>query len=473
MGAASLLPHPSLPGPAPPGTWGVWVQERLGSYLAIWAVSQLLWVTAHIMMIYFRCKRSLWKHESLFCVIYAFLGNVCNMLGALLANQLSIQVFTAAYMAAVDILHFVLILFPVCGSRSKSGRSRRRRKRKGRTTLLLVCLPFVAGTGYYLWPSPVGLVDVHGPGRKLLTSLLQDGTEIIGYALGVTAILIGWTSKLPLVIKASKGQITGCGQKSSLIMTMLASVFYAVAILSWDKTPAYIMRALPWLLVYLGGAAVDISVLYLLCLLRDKGTRQKWGLEMMVESDTVSLLAPPGQQGADDELQTETQSTDWVPLNIPQNNRYLRKMAEIGHYLDLSIEPVQEIGFGIKRLPGDGQICIGRKSKMDGLLVHEPPTFPPQHVIHANVPSSCSSSDDTSISSELEQKYLEALNSEQWDFEDMPERWRMSKETEENSLRHSPGSAGIITEERTSAILAQYEEEVNGTGQRKKRSRLL
>ncbi|XP_062901796.1 transmembrane protein 44 isoform X2 [Mobula hypostoma] len=451
------------PGPSLFWNWNYWIScfthDQVCISFALWALSQFFWVVAHITLIYCRCKQSLWKQESLYCVIYAFVGNMCNMFGALLAKQLNIQVFTAAYMAAVDIVYFVLILFPVCGSRSKSELLRHKKRRgRRRTALLIVCLPFVISTSYFFWPSPIAQVDFHGPRRKLLSTLPEDGTETIGYVLGVIAIFIGWTSKLPIISKAVRGKIEGSLQQSVVIFTMVASVLYAVAILSQEKIPALILKALPWLLIYLGGATLDVSILYLLCLLKNQITRQQWGLEMVVEPDTISLLKTSEQNVEEDELQANTQSMDWVPLNIPQNNRYLRKMAEIGHYMDLSIEPVQEIGLGVKRLPGDGQTCTERKIKMASLIVHDPPMYPPKRVIHAKV-SSCSSSDATSINSELE-----------WDFEDMPQQWKMAEKKHDNGLSHDADT--IMTEERTSAILAQYEEEINMTGHRRTRSLL-
>ncbi|XP_067898382.1 transmembrane protein 44 isoform X2 [Heterodontus francisci] len=475
--------------------WNYWIncfmQEKVCISFALWVLSLLFWVIAHIILFYLRCKRRVWREESLSCTIYAFLGNMCNMFGALLAKQLSIQVFTAAYMAAVDILHFLLILFPVCGSRSrsKSDQPRRRNKRRS-STMFMVCLPFAMSTSYYFWASPIAQVDFHGPRRKLLTTLLQDSTEIIGYTLGVIAVFIGWTSKFPLILKATRGKIDCSLQKWALLLSILGSVLYAAAVLAHEQTPEFILKALPWLLLFLGGAAVDLSILFLLCLLKNKTTRQNWGFEVVIESDTISLLESPGQD-VEAEVQAETQSSDWVPLNIPQNNRYLRKMAEIGHYMDLSIEPVQEIGFGLKRLPGDGQNCTEREKRVDTLFVHDPPMYPPKQVIHANV-SSGSSSDATSINSELEQKYLEALNSEQWDFEDMPQEWKRTGKQQNHTLNLSPDHTPTIsmrsfpssiasgtsttdfwrcdtetmmTEERTSAILAQYEEEINRTGQ--------
>ncbi|XP_072428638.1 transmembrane protein 44 isoform X2 [Chiloscyllium punctatum] len=466
--------------------WNYWincfVQEKVCISFALWVLSMLFWAIAHIILFYWRCKWRKWKEVSLSCNIYTFLGDICNMFGALLAKQLSIQVFTAAYVAAVDILQFILILFPVCGSRSRSKTGRPRQRNKRRTSaMFMACLPFAMGTSYYFWASPVPQMDIRGPRRRLLTTLLQDNTEIIGYALGVIAVFIAWTSKFPLILKASRGKIDCILEKWALILSILGGLLYAAATLAHEKTPEFILQALPWLLIFLGGAAIDLSILFLSCLLKHKTTRQQWGLEVVLESDTLSLLESPEQDVEEEEIQEEAQSSNWMPLNIPQNNRYLRKMAEIGHYMDLSIEPVQEIGFGVKRLPGDGQTCTERGKRVDIQLVHDPPMYPPKQVIHANV-SSCSSSDVTSINSELE-----------WDFEDIPQEWKITGKQQEHNLNHLPDhsttismnifpnsiatstpSAGfclsdtetIMTEERTSAILAQYEEEVNRTGRR-------
>ncbi|XP_048398851.1 transmembrane protein 44 isoform X1 [Stegostoma tigrinum] len=475
--------------------WNYWIscfiQEKVCISFALWVLSMLFWAIAHIILFYWRCKWRTWREASLSCTIYTFLGDICNMFGALLAKQLSIQVFTAAYMAAVDILQFILILFPVRGSRSRSKTDRPRQRNKRRSAMFMACLPFAMGTSYYFWTNSVPQVDIRGPRRRLLTTLLQDNTEIIGYALGVIAVFIAWTSKFPLILKASRGKIDCILEKWALMLSIPGGLLYAAATLAHEKTPAFILQALPWLLIFLGSAAIDLSILFLSCLLKHKATRQQWGLEVVTECDTLSLLQSPEQNVEEEEIQEETQSSNWMPLNIPQNNRYLRKMAEIGHYMDLSIEPVQEIGFGVKRLPGDGQTCTERGKRVDIQLVHDPPMYPPKQVIHANV-SSCSSSDVTSINSELEQKYLEALNSEQWDFEDIPQEWKMTGKQQEHDLNsdcpdHNPmismnifpnripsstqstdvwlsDTETLMTEERTSAILAQYEEEVNRTG---------
>ncbi|XP_034855746.1 transmembrane protein 44 isoform X5 [Mirounga leonina] len=113
------------------------------------------------------------------------------------------------------------------------------------------------------------------------------------------------------------------------------------------------------------------------------------------------------------EKEEESQeNSDWVPLTTLPPCKSLRTMAAISHYLELTIEPVQQASCSTTRLPGDGQMSPG-----DATL-QEPPSYPPVQVIRARV-SSSSSCEVSSINSDLEQKYWEALNSEQWDPEDI------------------------------------------------------
>eukprot|EP00062_Callorhinchus_milii_P016841 gi/632968581/ref/XP_007900604.1/ PREDICTED: transmembrane protein 44 isoform X1 [Callorhinchus milii] len=492
--------------------WNYWIncftQDKVCVSFTLWVLSLLFLGISHSIIFYLQCQRRLRREDYVSCAIYAFLGNVCSTFGALLAKQLNIQVFTGAYMAAVDIFRFLLILFPMCGSRSRSkpGKPLRQRKKRRRRTLFVASLPFILGLNYYCWAAPVP-ADVSGLRRRLLTTILQDNTEIIGYALGVTAVAICWTSKVSQILWACKGNVDSSLWKWVWIFSILGNVVYSAAILCHDKHLDFILQALPWLLASLGAASMDITSLFLSCLMKNKRARQQWGVEVVMESDTISLLESPGQDEQDlleEELMPMgSQNSDWMPLNIPQNNRYLRKMAEISHYMDMSmsIEPVQETEFGVKRSPGDGQISTERERKGDhALFAQDPPTYPPKQIIHANV-SSCSSSDVTSINSELEQKYLEALNAEQWDFEDLPQDWKVTSRQQENIIARSPGRLTMsqvtvqppgssvfsmyplsaispppatdlwfchadttMSEEKASAILAEYEEEVKRSG---------
>ena len=122
-------------------------------------------------------------------------------MGAILARQLTIQVFTGAYLAAVDFMNFMFTLFPVCGSKSKSKSgqsSRERRRRHLRASVFALALPLSLGPGWAIWTAiPKAPAPVRGPQRRLLGSLLQENPEVFGYLLGAIAAFGSWASRIP------------------------------------------------------------------------------------------------------------------------------------------------------------------------------------------------------------------------------------------------------------------------------------
>ncbi|RXM99992.1 Transmembrane protein 44 [Acipenser ruthenus] len=202
----------------------------------------VIWSVGHIRLPVDRStydcqKKPVHSSSSAFITIYSFLGNMCNTLGALLAKQLTVQVFTGAYLTAVDILYFILIFFPVCKwETSTSGGSRKKlKKRRRNRNVFAVTLPLAVGSGYYIskttFQSKPFENEFHGTGRRLLTTFLQYKARMF------SAVLI-W----------------------SQVFSILASVLYAAAILFHDKQLKYILKALPWLLNSLGCAALDTAV---------------------------------------------------------------------------------------------------------------------------------------------------------------------------------------------------------------------
>ncbi|XP_063478085.1 transmembrane protein 44 isoform X12 [Symphalangus syndactylus] len=262
-------------------------------------------------LLYLRCAQKSRQDQSVLCAACCLLTSLCDTVGAVLARQLTIQVFTGAYLAAIDLVNFMFILFPVCGSKfkSNSGReARERRRRHLRASVFALALPLILGPCWALWVAvPKASATIRGPQRRLLASLLQGNTEIFGYLLGSIAAFGSWASRIPPLSRTN---------------------------------------------------------------------------------------------------------SDWVPLTTLSHCKSLRTMTAISHYMELTIEPVQQAGCSATRLPGDGQTSAGDVS------LQEPPSYPPVQVIRARV-SSGSSSEVSSVNSDLEQKYWEALNSEQWDPEDV------------------------------------------------------
>ncbi|XP_044893053.1 transmembrane protein 44 isoform X6 [Felis catus] len=177
-------------------------RHRVCISFGLWICASSCWIAAHALLLYLRCTKKSGRDQSALCAACCLLTSLCDTIGAILARQLTIQVFTGAYLAAVDLVNFVFILFPVCGSKLKSnlGRGSRERKRRQRlrASVFALALPLSLGPGWVLWAAVrKASGPVRGPQRRLLESLLQDNTEIFGYLLGAIAAFGSWASRIP------------------------------------------------------------------------------------------------------------------------------------------------------------------------------------------------------------------------------------------------------------------------------------
>uniref|UniRef100_A0A2I3SDE8 Transmembrane protein 44 n=1 Tax=Pan troglodytes TaxID=9598 RepID=A0A2I3SDE8_PANTR len=381
-------------------------RHRVCISFGLWICASSCWIAAHML----ECQDSL---------------PVCS------------QVFTGAYLAAIDLVNFMFILFPVCGSKFKSNSDReareRKRRRQLRASVFALALPLSLGPCWALWVAvPKASATIRGPQRRLLASLLQENTEILGYLLGSVAAFGSWASRIPPLSRiappptlgittqrespsrspsghwraAAQRQVLGtevCRGKTfpsihlwTRLLMALAGLLYASAIVAHDRQPEYLLRATPWFLTSLGRAALDLAIIFLSCVMKSK-MRQALGFakEARESPDTQALLTCAEKEEENQE------NLDWVPLTTLSHCKSLRTMTAISRYMELTIEPVQQAGCSATRLPGDGQMSAGDAS------LREPPSYPPVQVIRARV-SSGSSSEVSSINSDLE-----------WDPEDV------------------------------------------------------
>ncbi|XP_047589420.1 transmembrane protein 44 isoform X10 [Lutra lutra] len=348
-------------------------RHRVCISFGLWICSTSCWIAAHTLLLYLRCAKKSGRDQSVLCAACCLLSSLCDTIGAILARQLTIQVFTGAYLAAADLVNFVFILFPICGCQWKSHRGRgsqeRTRRQRLRASVFALALPLSLGPGWALWATtPKASGPVRGSQRRLLESLLQDNTEVLGYLLGGIAVFGSWASQIPPLSRIGchiqLPEVGGLRQKK-----------YHIPLLGDEEQDETGLGICP-------GSQREPGHPSPLDLRRERGRK-------------------PGGK-----------NSDWVPLTTLPPCKSLRTMAAISRYLELTIEPVQQASCSTTRLPGDGQMSPG-----DATL-EEPPSYPPVQVIRARV-SSSSSCEVSSINSDLEQKYWEALNSEQWDPEDV------------------------------------------------------
>ncbi|XP_073886853.1 transmembrane protein 44 isoform X10 [Macaca fascicularis] len=270
-------------------------RHRVCISFGLWICASSCWIAAHVLLLYLRCAKKSRQDQSALCVACCLLTSLCDTVGAVLARQLTIQVFTGAYLAAVDLVNFMFILFPVCGSKFKSNSDReareRKRRRQLRASVFALALPLSLGPCWALWvAAPKASATIRGPQRRLLASLLQENTEILGYLLGSIAAFGSWASRIPPLSRISK---------------MRQALGFAT--------------------------------------------------EARESPDTQALLTCAEKEEENQEARNEDKNLDWVPLTTLSHCKSLRTMTAISRYMELTIEPVQQAGCSATRLPGDGQ----------------------------------------------------------------------------------------------------------------------
>ncbi|XP_029471226.1 transmembrane protein 44 isoform X2 [Rhinatrema bivittatum] len=371
-------------------------EEKICISFGLWIIASLFWITTHALLFFLRYRKKWRQQESVSWIIYCFVGSMCNTIGALLSKQLTIQVFTGGYMAAIDVINFILTLFPACGFRLKykSGHYRARRRRKYRTSLFALALPVSVGIGcYFTTASALPVSEEHqGPRRRLLGMVLQENTEVMGFSLGMVAVVISWTARCPLITRVWRGKMFPVMQLWAYFFSVLASVFYAAAVMAHDRQVDYYVRATPWFLIVLGSAALDVAIIILSCMMKSR-LMQQLGLVVKTEDiPDAHLLAHEEEETEEEEEygdkhQGTEEGKSWTPLNMVPHPRSLHKTAEIGRYLELSIEQVQEWDFedlnnplmeGSAEMsnihPNDSSV-LSASSMSDANAIERPPGF--------------------------------------------------------------------------------------------------
>ncbi|XP_032987678.1 transmembrane protein 44 isoform X3 [Rhinolophus ferrumequinum] len=328
--------------------WGYldrcFARHRVCISFGLWICAFSCWIAAHALLLYLRCAKKSGQDHSALCAACCLLTSLCDTVGAVLARQLTIQVFTGAYLAAVDLVNFVFILFPVCGSKGSNSGQRsqdRKRRRRLRASIFALALPLSLGPGWALWAAVLKASGpIQGPQRRLLGSVLQDNTEILGYLLGGIAAFGSWASRIPPLSRICRGKPFPFIHLWTRLLFALAGLLYASAIVAHDRRPDYLLRATPWFLISLGRAALDLAIIFLSWVMKSK-MRRALGFpsEARESTDTQALLTCAEKE---DTREARNENLDWVPLTTLPHCKSPRTMAAISRYMELTIEPVQQ-----------------------------------------------------------------------------------------------------------------------------------
>uniref|UniRef100_A0A8C4Y0X5 Transmembrane protein 44 n=1 Tax=Gopherus evgoodei TaxID=1825980 RepID=A0A8C4Y0X5_9SAUR len=200
------------------------------------------------------------------------------------------------------------------------------------------------------------------------------------------ALIQGAILTFPCFLQCT-GRLSPVTQHWASISSALASVLYAAAIVTHDQRPAYFVRAMPWLLLSLGSAALDVAITCLSCLMKSQISQRLGLVAEATETPATWALLAQAEEEEEEWTGTEEGKVSPLPCTGCCHSPCKGKRPEAGSH--------PPAGHGAVRLPGDGQMNAADPA------LPEPPAYPPVQVIHAKL-SPSSSSYVSSISSELE-----------------------------------------------------------------------
>ncbi|NXP50713.1 LAAT1 protein, partial [Heliornis fulica] len=192
-------------------------------------------------------------------------GDLLNLIGSFLADQLPLQVYTAVYYVLADLV--MLSLY--CYYKVKN-------QRGGFATPINAAFAFLSlgmvsavsllGRGAAVVPDLVTF-----KGRTLLSAGMDElgskplTSEIIGFTIGSISSVLYLCSRLPQIHTNYKRKSTDGVSYSLFALVMLGNLLYGLSVLLKNPEPGqgegvYILHHLPWLVGSLGVLSLDVVI---------------------------------------------------------------------------------------------------------------------------------------------------------------------------------------------------------------------
>ncbi|NXA41849.1 LAAT1 protein, partial [Eudromia elegans] len=193
-------------------------------------------------------------------------GDLLNLIGSFLADQLPLQIYTAIYYVLADLV----MLFLYCYYKAKN-------RGRGVSAPINAALVFVflgtastvllPGRDAGMAPEPATF-----RGRALLATGVREAgetpfsrNEIIGFIIGSISSVLYLCSRLPQIYTNYKRKSTVGISYSLFALVMLGNTLYGVSVLLKNPEPGqssgdYILHHLPWLVGSLGVLSLDVII---------------------------------------------------------------------------------------------------------------------------------------------------------------------------------------------------------------------
>ncbi|NXC43846.1 LAAT1 protein, partial [Penelope pileata] len=195
-------------------------------------------------------------------------GDLLNLIGSFLANQLPLQVYTAVYYVLADLVMLSLYCYYKAKNRGR-----------GATAAINAAIPFCL-LGMAAALSVLGHGPAPGPAAFRGRSLLSVGpegsegpprpqplsrSEIVGFAIGSVSSVLYLCSRLPQIYTNYRRKSTAGVSFFLFALVMLGNLLYGTGVLLKNPEPGqsegdYVLHHLPWLVGSLGVLALDVVI---------------------------------------------------------------------------------------------------------------------------------------------------------------------------------------------------------------------
>eukprot|EP00730_Choanoeca_flexa_P006598 TRINITY_DN12184_c0_g1_i1.p2 TRINITY_DN12184_c0_g1~~TRINITY_DN12184_c0_g1_i1.p2 ORF type:complete len:297 (+),score=46.64 TRINITY_DN12184_c0_g1_i1:5175-6065(+) len=219
-------------------------------------LSILCWMVAQSPQIYKNWRTSTAEGLSGLFLADWLAGDISNLAGCLLTNQVATQLYTAIWFCLIDTIMFTQwMYYEKC--RKRPAKVYQVNTLAGGLILLLVCTAGVAN-----WSVSAEQEETLArPGRVLLTiESFTDTRNIVGWSIGWLSGVLYFTSRIPQIIKNYRRKSTEGLSVAMFIMAIAGNVTYACGILMISVERDFIIDHIPWLLGSVGTMIFDIVI---------------------------------------------------------------------------------------------------------------------------------------------------------------------------------------------------------------------
>ncbi|KAF1533319.1 hypothetical protein FQV20_0010134, partial [Eudyptula albosignata] len=230
-------------------------------------VSILCFAAASFPQFYQACRTGIMDQAlSIYFLLGWLGGDLLNLVGSFLADQLPLQVYTAIYYVLADLV--MLSLYCYYKVKNRGG---------GFAALINAAFVFLSlGTVSTVSFLGRGAVVVQDPAafkvRSLLSARMDElgskpftRSEIIGFTIGSVSSVLYLCSRVPQIYTNYKRKSTTGVSYSLFALVMLGNLLYGLSVLLKNPEPGqgegnYVLHHLPWLVGSLGVLSLDVVI---------------------------------------------------------------------------------------------------------------------------------------------------------------------------------------------------------------------